>query len=306
MIALGTWLVLVPVLVLVSDFSYARKVERDYREWENGLVRGVDGVREGSEAFSCGEGGQPVLYVHGFGSSPAIFSPMAACLGEQGYRGRVMRLPGFGEKLSEFRRYTDDDWVQAVIAEADALRVPGQPLWIVAHSMGAPLVLQAMKERPELADGLVLLAPLVEVSRKRSLGVAPEGIYKVLSPLLVFSDTFKTCFPVDMQDQAVTGLDRRDLFVPRRVYVNMFNLLGQMPDAIAAMDKPVLVVVSRNDKVIDYRAAERLYGQLPGAVKQIHYEDRSGHVLPLDYGWQEVSEQIAAFIRTADHAGQVE
>ena len=308
MLALATFLMLSPAIFLIGDFSYARSVDRSYREWERELERGADGVREGSGAFSCGVGGGEgaALFVHGFGSSPAIFSRMAPCLAEEGFECRVMRLPGFGEPLASFRRYTDEEWRAAVLDEALALRTQDRPLWIVAHSMGAPLVLRVLKEQPDLADGVILLAPLVEVSRKRSLGIAPEGIYKFLNPLLVFSDTFKTCFAVDMNDKTVTGLDRRDLFVPRRVYTNMFNLLEELPAAEAALELPVLVVVSRNDKVIDYRAAERLYGRLPGAVKQIHYEDRSGHVLPLDFGWREVSQHMATFIRMADHARQAQ
>jgi pimeloyl-ACP methyl ester carboxylesterase len=89
--------------------------------WEARAQRGPDGLRRGYEPFSIGTGATAALLIHGFGSSPSVFARLAPTLAQRGFTCRVMRLPGFGEPLSEYARVTAADWRAAVHAEVLAL-----------------------------------------------------------------------------------------------------------------------------------------------------------------------------------------
>lgn len=278
-----------------GDLIYAGWVKRRYSKWEARVERGPDGVRRGAEAFTVGEGRVAILFVHGFGSSPAVFGRMAPALAARGYTCRAMRLPGFGEPVLRFSEKTRDDWREALAAEMTTLRRGHDRVWIVAHSMGGTLSLDALSRNPEFCDGLVLIAPLVEVSRKRSLGLPPELMFRMANGVLRESRVLELCFPVDAADPEVASLEGRDVFVPREAYVEMFRLLRDVRRDPPSLSIPTLAMVSRRDRVTDGRAAADFVRHFAPSAKILH-ADRAGHVIPLDHGWSEAARQVDEFI----------
>jgi carboxylesterase len=281
--------------VMGGDLAYARVMERRHAAWEKTVERSEDGVRKGGEAFSVGEGRTAILMVHGFGSSPAVFSRMAPALAARGYACRAMRLPGYGESVDAFARATRQDWEDALRRELRSLRADHETVWVVAHSLGGTLALKVLREDPDLADGLVLMAPLLQVSSRRSLGVSPETLFRAGNRLLVFSRMFEICFPVDASDPEVAAIEGRDVFVPRETYLEMFRLMSEVRKAGTKVECPVLAILSRKDRVVDYRAAESFCSRAAPSAK-IVYADSAGHVLPLDHGWAEAVRDIDDYI----------
>lgn len=106
-----------------------------------------------------GEGGQPVLIIHGgvqggLGGGPRSFAKQRALVG-QGYQLRLVDRPGFGASPS---RGPDD-------MEADAVWIAGlldnRP-HLVGHSWGGAEALLAAARRPEAVRSLVLIEPALQ------------------------------------------------------------------------------------------------------------------------------------------------
>jgi carboxylesterase len=290
------------VLGLVATASTAypswtrmRALQREGRqEWD------ATGVRSGSAAFTVGAGSTAVLFVHGFASSPSIFRFMAPALAEQGYACRAMRLPGFAERLDRMHAVDEARWRDAVAAEVTALRSTHQQVWIVGHSMGGTLALDYALEHPGQLDGLVLIAPLIKVSTRRSLGLPSQSLFRFARHVLPADAILGTAFPVDLNARG-EGIDEsRDRFLPIAMYDAMFRMTDRVRARAPELDLPVLMVLPGRDKVVSRRAARAYFEGLGSGRKQVFHAPRSGHVVPLDYGWNEVVRQIDAFARAGE------
>ena len=222
---------------------------------------------------------------------------MAPALARAGYACRVPRLPGFGERLEGMRRVTEADWRAAVAAEVALAAAAGREVWLVGHSMGGTLALDFAQTHPGAVRGVILLAPLIEVSSKRSLGLPPDRLYRLASRFLPNQTILETAFPVDLHARA-DGVDElRDRFLPMALYDSMFRLAGQVRARPAAIAGPVLLVVPGADLVVNREATLAYYASLRAEPKKLMIDEKAGHVVPLDYGWEEVVAGIDAFVR---------
>ncbi len=286
-----------------SDFAYSTITMRRLLEWEKGVARDRDGVRIGCRERTIGSGETAILFIHGFGDSPAVFSRMAPALAARGYTCRLMRLPGFAEPVENLKNADKDAWNAAVASELSALRRSHDRVIVVAHSLGGALAIEHLLDHPRDADGVVLIAPLVKVARDRSPLLSARAWYEVGENLFLFTDVVESPFPRDTIVSEQEAPDFRTPFVPRGVYRSMFAVLDDIDGRAAEFRTPLLMVVSQRDRVVDTAAAERFFEEAPAARKEILRTAEAGHVIPLDRGWRDVTERIDAFIRGVSDGG---
>ena len=294
------WWLAIPLLALAlhaADYLHARWVAQRYAEWSETIVRGADGVREGFEPIKTGEGEQGLLFVHGFAGSPSLFRYFIEDLASAGYRCKAIRLPGFGEPVTQAATVTADDWLETVREAADLMRSDTESLWIVAHSLGATIALQAWQEDAGLADGLVLITPLLEVSTARSPLLTPRAWFRVGRRLLVYSTMFESIFPVDAHDDYVREAELRDRFIPFPIYAEIFAMLKRFERQPAYPEVPLLLMLAENDRIVDNATARQWFEAVPGDDKSLLTQPRAGHVIPLDTGWQEAVEEMKTFMQ---------
>ncbi len=285
------------VLFLVGlDYAYSVLTRIRYTKWEAGIARDAQGVRVDFAPYQVGEGDVGILFVHGFASSPALFTRMARTLADAGYACRVLRLPGFGEPIEQSARIRADDWLDHVGRELEILRRKHDRVFIVGHSMGGTIALLTAQANPEHVQGLILLGPLFDVSRRRSPMVPPRKWFQISERLMLFTEIFETAFPIDAVDPAVNKLEQRDLFLPRTIYAEMFEISDRANGLERLHDIPLLVILATEDKVVNNRATEAFFRDAPHPDSVIHLHT-SGHVIPLDRGWEEVTKRVVGFIR---------
>jgi alpha-beta hydrolase superfamily lysophospholipase len=291
------------LVVPAVDLAYSRWVALRWRRWERGVQRDGLGVKMGCGAFSVGDGAGAVLFIHGFADSPAAFRHMAPALAARGYTCRAMRLPGCAEPLAAQRRVDRANWSAAVAQEVKTLRAGHRPVWLLGHSAGAALAVRHALARPGAVDGLVLLAPLFGVSHRRSPVLSPRRWLDLARHLLVFTDVVENPFPLDVHRPRARGYPYRDLFIPWRLYCEAFALADEAAACASRLDLPVLMVLAREDRVVDTPEAERFFLSLPpGGGHRIEYAD-GGHHRPFDSGWEMIVDHAAAFLRRHGAAG---
>ena len=106
--------------------------------WERSVRRGADGVLADAGPFTIGHGEVALLLVHGFADTPAVFRELASALAAQGLACHAMRVPGAGEPLAAAARQSPVTWIEALRAEAEALRATHREVWILGPRWGAP------------------------------------------------------------------------------------------------------------------------------------------------------------------------
>lgn len=285
------------VVWLLGDFVYSRVVAYRVERWEAGIMRDESGVREGCQAFRMGEGERAILMVHGINDSPAAYTKLAPALAEQGFTCRVMRLPGFALPLEQYASKDRADWIAAVKAEVDLLAASHQDVTIVAHSLGAAVTLRYLLSADSPASRLVLLAPAVDVSNDRSPLLPTSAWHAVGNRLLLFTTVTESPFSLDAHQVSEEDYPWRTPFAPRCIFDETFALIRENAGCAAQLKTPLLMILARDDRVIDNRAAKEFFEAAGSVDKKLVVVENSGHAITIDADWEQVAGEIAAFIQ---------
>ena len=291
------FLLLVILIFFLADALHALTMQLLARSWER-RQKFVNGVRDGCDAFSMGQGEDAILLIHGFVDNPSVFRQMVPRLAAAGFHCRAMRLPGAAERLKQRGEARLETWQQALDAEIEALGKSHRRIWLLGHSMGGALATEATIRHPEVA-GLILLAPLVKVSAALSPLHVPVRIWhRTLWRALLFSQTFKLWLPSEIRRGELVVKLHLDGYFPRSLADNAMELAARMPALAARINGPVFLNVSERDTVVDTPAAIAWFEKSGAGVKDCLVEKDPSHILPLDVGWEARANRIATFIQS--------
>ncbi len=298
------WLIAILFLFgvwVAGDWIYAQVVGRAVARWEATVERDADGVLIGARSYTLPGGHTALLLVHGFNDTPQAFQLMAPALHEQGYTVRALRLPGFGEPVEAMNRCTAEQWIDAVRSEAVTLSQQHERLVVVGHSLGAAVSLAVLAENPSLMDGIVMIAPGIDVANHRS-PLLPTRVWKKLGDrFLFFSDIYQSPFdPNDCRDPRWRKPPDKPVFTSRNVVQQTFRVMDANRDRAGQIETPLLMVLSRNDQVVDWVQAEAFFERVRTPRKTLKFYDDSGHALTLDYDWENITRDIVEFVQSLD------
>ena len=295
---LGAWLTTLlatlVVLWLVADALYARHVRA--------RAESPTAPRAPATPFLLNPTGTPaLLLIHGFADGPAVYGQLAPKLAAAGFAVRALRLTASGVPPAEMKGVTLAVWQGDIDREIAELRAaaPARPIWLVGHSLGGALAFDAALRPTNAVAGLVMLAPLVEVSRARSPLLAPATWFRLLDHLLIFTDTIASRLPKDLHDPDARATYRTDSFIHRDMYRALFAATAAIRPRAGDWHGPLLMAIAANDQIVDATASKFFFAATnaaPAALAQYH---AAGHVLPLDYGHDKLAAKIIRFIQEA-------
>ncbi|MDQ2809774.1 MAG: alpha/beta fold hydrolase [Chloroflexota bacterium] len=267
----------------------------------------VDGFR--LHYVEAGPKDAPVLLLlHGFGSSTVSWqATMAALAGE--YRLIALDLLGFGYSArSTARVHTLRRRATHVFGLLDALGI-GQAT-LIGNSLGGAVALQCAWDAPERVPRLVLADAVAGYDGR---GGSPSPLLgEVLSrtPLgnLLLANTFyddarfakglRAVYhdPSRLQPETLAGY-----LAARRVRGNAATLLAitatppdsDLPNAIAAIQTPTLILWGRQDRLMPAHYAEQLHRDLPH--NRLEWIEDCGH-LPQEECPAEFVAHLRAFL----------
>ena len=297
-------LVLVAAVVWVAgDFGYSRIIAHRLDVWDATVTRDESGVQVGAESYSMGSGSTALLLVHGFNDTPQTFARMAPVLADAGFFVRAVRLPGAGVRVDRSGSVQYVDWVRAVADEAAELARNHDPVVAVGHSLGAAILLKVSLAQRHDIDGLVLLAPAIAVSDDRS-PLLPARFWQSLADrLLVFSDVYQSPFDGnDAADPDVRNPEYKPPFTNSNEVRQTTRLMDLLAETAPRISVPTLMVLSRTDRIIDWRAAKAYFDDLGSARKRLVFYDSSRHALTVDLDWRKIVTDIETFARETPDA----
>jgi alpha-beta hydrolase superfamily lysophospholipase len=287
----------VPAIWVGGDLLYFLLMKRRYARWEAGIERDPDGVRRGCREYCVGQGDIAILLIHGFADAPTLYQRMAPALTENGFSCRVMRLPHFAMPMDHYRRTDAAQWRAAVRSELLDLRRRHARVVVVAHSLGAAVAVDYLADDPAAVDAVVLLAPLLAVSDRRSPILSPRAWLSILDHTLIFMDRVGLPFPPNLRDPEALPLMKTDRFVPRIVYRELMRLIERNRGRAGTFRLPLFMALGEHDEVVDNRVAEGFYRACAARTKRLLYMAGAAHVLPMDLGWRSLTEEVVKFIR---------
>ena len=123
-----------------------RAAEPQYWDWQDNKIRYTS---EGPAD------GQPVLFLHGFGSSLETYRDNAPALAQAGYRCHRLDLLGLGLSTKASGAYSIGRWREQAAAFLEA-NANGKPSIMLGNSIGSLISLDVAAKRPELVKGVIL------------------------------------------------------------------------------------------------------------------------------------------------------
>ncbi len=288
---LSSPLLALAALWLAGDALHARRIRA--------RANAPDARRASTTPFTLNPSGSPaLLLIHGFADGPSVFDQIAPPLADAGLAVRALHLSGFGVPPAQMAGTTLDAWRADLDREIAALHAqnPSRPLWLVGHSLGGTLAIDAALRPDNAIAGLVLLAPLIDVSRARSPLLPPRRWFRLLDSLLLFSDTVESHLPADLHDPAARAAYRTDQFLHRDLYRALFDAIDAIRPRAADWRGPLLMVVSPSDQIVDTAATRFFFSATNAAPAKLQDQHAAGHVLPLDAGHDQLARRIARFV----------
>ena len=239
-----------------------------------------------------------VLFIHGWGSTPADWHLLPEQLAEAGVSVSAPLLPGHGTTSEEFAQATAEQYVSAVLEHFDRLAASHPRVSVAGFSMGAALALHVAEARE--AERIALMAPYFAV----------RDPWWTILPVLTWARLMDGWLPyVDSGPEPVALKQREnaDRIVKYRVLpLAALQPLGELgkrvcdEEFLARIEEPLLMIVSNGDRAASPAKARRRFEDLGSQSKRLESVERSDHQLLHDYDSEHVAQLLSEFL-LADH-----
>ncbi|PTM56610.1 alpha/beta hydrolase [Desmospora activa] len=224
-----------------------------------------------------------ILLIHGFTGTPSELRPLGEALRQQGYTVHAPLLPGHGTTPEELANTTWPDWWNAVRDAYQRLRAEGcERVVAVGLSMGGILALNLARE--EKLDGVTSLSAPIWLQDKRAS----------------FAGTVRWVMPYHKRggekpphiEQHIVPYDR----TPLKSIANLIQLIRYMRKRLHEVKVPALIVQGKQDETVIPRSASFIYETIASADKEIHWYEKSSHIITLDKERERLFQDIHNFV----------
>lgn len=239
----------------------------------------------------------PVILLHGFPMSRAIWTPTLVALGSS-LRAIAPDLRGHGAAPSPDEPASMDLMARDVLALADKLGLA--TFGLAGHSMGGYVALALLRIAPERVDRLALVctrpspdSPEAKQARRKQADMVQMDGMRALADLLVpkllaakTRDLVRAELRLIIESSRVTGA------------VRALEAMAERPDAtpmLPSIKQPTLVVVGGEDGVMPRAEQERIARAIPNA--RLEVLEASGHV-PMMEEPQKLASLLSSHFRS--------
>lgn len=212
--------------------------------------------------------GIPVLWIHGFPLSSAVYAPQETI---PGARHIIPDLPGFGGTPPPTGEMTIDGYAEGILRIMDEKGIRSGV--VAGLSMGGYIALSLARQAMERLCGLILIdtretpdAPDARSKRLESIeGVRAAGtgsIVESMLPKMLTEETMKK------NEKKALGVRRIMESASREGVIAALGAMarrGDSSDLLPRIEVPTLVVVGREDAIAPPSDAERMRNAIPGA-----------------------------------------
>lgn len=233
-----------------------------------------------------------VLMIHGFADSPYSLRDLASHVHRAGYGVTVLRLPGHGSRIEDFRASTLADWRQAVRREAADLRVRYPRVAMVGRSFGGVLALLELAEQPSAADALVTISTPHRIAAQRTLA-AFLPVLQMLRPHGVIK---KPWLKPEERIARMEGGRYEGFPIPAlREFLRALSALTL--ERLRTIRTPTLILHGRQDTIAKPESAVHFLHELGGVMKELLWIDEASHAAESLHHHPLLQTRILSFLK---------
>jgi carboxylesterase len=246
-------------------------------------------VRYDGPEFELPGGPDAVLLLHGLTGSTFEMHVVGERLARAGHRCLAPVMAGHGGLPAGLRGIPYEEWIAQ--AGRDLTRLDGaRRVFVVGCSMGALVACALAHARPERIDGLVLLAPAVELQPAGMLG-------GVLGRLLGASGVVipKTSGS-DVRDPEMRGMNPTMPGVPLGAVSELVKMQRRVMAILPDVETPALVIQGAKDHTVTMAGALRLASTIGSGPARVVVLPESYHLVGIDVERDRCAEEVERFI----------
>jgi carboxylesterase len=168
---------------------------------------------------------------------------------------------------------------------------------VVGCSMGALVACALAHEHPGRVDGLVLLAPALELAWAGRLGalLGRLGLARVIVPKASGSDVADP--EMRRRNPGLSG-------VPLGAVGELARLAAHVDRQLPGVAAPALVIVGGHDHTVTLAGARRLARRLGSGPASLRVLPQSQHLVGIDVEQERCAEEVLAFVESLPIPGQ--
>ncbi|HPI77973.1 MAG TPA: alpha/beta fold hydrolase [bacterium] len=227
-----------------------------------------------------------VLALHGFTSAIDTVSGIEPFLKEKKIPYRFPILRGHGTIPHNLVGVTFQDWYDDAEKALLELYERAEKIIVVGLSMGGLVSIELGINHPDKVSNVVLIAAALKFADPMS----------VLSPALAKVFKFWDS-PNSYNDEYMKEKNNRNYsFFATDSFASLLEASKEVEKRLPLFDRPVLILQSKKDTVVDPKAAKVIYSKIKSKDKKIAWFNESGHEMCLDLEADAVLKTIDDYI----------
>jgi len=255
-------------------------------------------IEHGRE-FELDGGPDAVLLLHGLTGSTFEMHHVARALAGAGMRCLAPVMAGHAGAAAELVGVPWAEWIAK--AERDLARLEGaRRTFVVGCSMGALVACALAHDHPARVDGLVLLAPALELALAGKLA-ARLGRLPVLDRVVVPKTTGS-----DVKDPEMRARNPCLDGVPLGAVTELEALAAHVDRGLPGIVAPALVVAARHDHTVALSGARRLARRIGSGPARLDVLEQSWHLVGIDVERDRCAREAVEFLEAIPVPGRRE
>lgn len=229
--------------------------------------------------------GVAALCIHGLTGTPYEVRPLAEALSRAGVRAVGVLLPGHNSSAEALSRTRYVDWLTSARHAYARLAADYDHVFVVGLSLGGLLALSVAAS--ERVAGVVAVGTPLRLAQPIPLLVP---IVKYLMPMLPKREGS------DIRDAAARARHPGYREMPLRSVHELLRLQSHVRGWLPDISAPALIAHGAHDRTADPADAERICSAIGSTDREVLVLERSGHVVPVDYDGEVLSQRVADFV----------
>ncbi len=236
------------------------------------------------------------LVVHGLTGVPENMASIVEGLQAAGFEVATPLLAGHGKDFATLEKTTWQEWYDSANAAASELLKTHDSIYYVGLSMGSLLGLKLAADLGSKIQALALLATPFKL----------HAYFRCIIPLVRYTplrwlirstakNYEKSVYdPKGREIYKTQGLNR----MPSRCVFQTDNLQKETAKLLSKITQPLLLIAGAKDHLVDASGMLMIKNGVGSKEVAIEHFKESAHVLPFDYGNQELAQKIVDFFKS--------
>jgi carboxylesterase len=224
-----------------------------------------------------------IVLSHGLTATVAEVRPLATILHRHGFTVAGPLLPGHNTRPEDLNRTTWQDWLGAVEDAYQKVAAHCDRVFVGGESTGALASILTAVRHPEIL-GVLTYAPAIKLVLSAldtlKLYVAAPFIPSVAKGSLDVSHAWQG-YPVN----------------PLKAAIQLLDMQAEVVRQLPRLQQPILVFMGRQDTTVDHSAPDIIAKNAGSMIKEIHWMEKSSHVIIIDQELEQVSAITLQFIQ---------